>query len=131
MGSEEHQKYVMDRVFAHYSKHDSIILERTPLDVYSYTKLMEVEAEYARQQMKVEAFFRGLLNLGRPIFYFPIYFDLENDGVRPGQEDQVQIDRFIHSYLDDNGVNYYTVPFDTPEARADFILERTGADARI
>ena len=131
MGTEEHQKYVMDKVFYHYSKYDGLILERTPLDVYSYTHLMQIESEYNRQKMKVEAFFRGIKQSEEPIFYFPIYFDLENDGVRPGQVEQVQVDRFIYNYLQDNNIEYHTIPYASPEERADFILERVAENANV
>ena len=131
MGTEEHQRYVMDKVFYQYSKYDGLILERSPLDVYAYTKLMQIESEYGRQKMKVEAFFRGIGHSDSPIFYFPIYFDLEHDGIRPGQEEQVEIDKFIVSYLQKNNIDYYTIPDTTPEERADFILERVAENASV
>lgn len=131
MGTEEHQRYVMDKVFTQHSKHDALVLERTPLDVYSYTRLMKIEAEYNRQQMKVEAFFRALKHTNQPVFYFPISFELENDGIRPGEVEQIQVDKFIYDYLENNNIHYHAIPNATPSERADFILERAVQGACI
>ena len=120
----ENQRFIMNKVYARCLNYDNYIHERTPVDVISYTKLMKLESEYNHQKMKVEAFFRGITHTGSPIFYFPIYFDLEHDGIRPGLDEQVEVDKFIHDYLETNGIPYYTIPDTTPEERADFILER-------
>ena len=123
-GTIENQKYVMDKVFCRATKYDGVILERTPLDVYSYTKMLDMEEEYGRQEMKVEAFFRGIEYSGQPVFYFPICFELQNDGVRPGKWEQIEIDSYIRGYLKKNDINHYVIPDTTPEKRVEFILER-------
>lgn len=130
-GTAESQNYIMDKVFTRSTKYDGVILERSPLDVYAYTDLMDLRSELERQKMKVEAFFRGVQYSGEPIFYFPICFELESDGVRPGKWEQIQIDCFIKNYLNDNAIEYHTIPNGTPQERLEFVLERSRQDARV
>lgn len=123
-GSLEHQGYVMDKVYQRAVDHKGSIHDRTPLDVYAYTLLMEHEEEYGHQLMKVERFLSILEQTGEPLFYFPIAFPLVSDGVRPGKFEQIQIDTLIKPMIKDTGANIYTMPEGTPEERANFVLER-------
>lgn len=123
-GTVEHQGYVMDKVSQRTMRHDQTIQDRTPIDVLAYTQMMNFESEYAHQLMRVDRFLRGIAHSGEPLFYFPIVFPLQSDGVRPGKWEQIEVDSLIRPLLNRLPVNFYTMPSGTPEERVDFILER-------
>lgn len=125
-GTEEHQRYVMDKVYKRCMTYENVIHERTPLDVISYTNLFEASKEYNPQKMKVERFFAHITQTHQKIFYFPILFDLKSDGVRPGKWEQIKVDKYIFNQLVSCGVNFIEVPMGTPEERAEFILKEVG-----
>lgn len=122
-GTEDHQQYVMKTVYQHCAKYDQTIHERTPLDVFAYTSVGNFNNLREEQAMKLENFLRCMRHSGDTLFYFPILFPLEEDGVRPDGLVQAQIDDFIHDVLERENVLYKTVPMGTPEERADFILK--------
>lgn len=124
-GTLEHQGYVMDKVSNRMMKHEGSVHDRTPLDVFAYTILMEHNSEYNHQLMKVQRFLRVMENTLEPLFYFPITFPLVSDGVRPGHDDQAKVDSIIKPMLKWFDINVYTVPEGTPEERAEFIVERS------
>lgn len=123
-GSLEHQGYVMDKVYQRAMEHSKSVHDRTPLDVYAYTLMMEHKGEYDHQLMKAQRFMRVLQDTGEPLFYFPITFPLVSDGVRPGKFEQIEIDTLIKPMLKWSDVNLHVVPDGTPEERTDFVMER-------
>lgn len=123
-GTVEHQGYVMDKVSQRTMRHDRTIQDRTPLDVFAYTQMMQLEGEYEYQMMKVNRFLRAITHSNEPLFYFPITFPLRSDGVRPGKWEQIEVDSLIKPLLSRFEVNLHTVPAGTPEERVEFILER-------
>ena len=122
-GTLQHQDYVMRQVHKRVTRCDQIISDRTPLDVFAYTKMMEIQPLYDEHEMKVQRFFRYLKHSNETLFYFPILFDLVEDGVRPGREEQKFVNDFIYEYLVESDVDFKTVPMGTPEERANFILK--------
>lgn len=127
----EHQGYVMEKVVYRTMMHTYTVQDRTPVDVFAYTKLMGIKKLYQHQQMCVDRFLRTIDHAGDPIFYFPIHFELEDDGVRPDKKAQEHVDQIIISELDRSGVKYHVVPNALPEDRVDFILERIREDAQV
>lgn len=125
-GTPENQRFIMEKVQKRCNMTNHCVHERTPLDVFAYTSLMGIESEYTPQKMKVERFLDHLKHTGNKIFYFPVLFDLESDGVRPGKWEQSVVDKTIKTQLDNSGVNYATVPMGSVEERAQFILKEIG-----
>lgn len=124
-GSIEHQDYVMDQVYKRCATWDGVIHERTPFDVYAYTKDYADSSGDAlvRHEMKVNAFARNISERGDVLFYFPIAFPLVDDGVRPDDRMQEKVDKTISQMIVTCGVKYIEIPNGSPEERADFILE--------
>lgn len=123
-GTVENQKHIMSEVWRRVNSPGPAIHERTPLDVYAYTALLDVGCEVAQQRAMVDEFYRVMRDAGCPLFYFPICFDLEIDGVRPGKWEQIAVDRTIAASLKASGIEYHTVPDASVDIRAAFILER-------
>lgn len=130
-GTLENQKYVMQKISQRTKFHDQTIQERTPLDVFAYTMMMNIRSEYNSQNMEVERFIRSIEHSGEPLFYFPIAFAIEADGVRPGKWEQRQVDATIKGILDNSSVPYHVIPEGTPEERADFVLQEVRGHATI
>lgn len=125
-GSIEHQDYVMDQVFKRCSTWDGVIHERTPFDVYAYTRdyaMGGTLTDLPRHSMKVEAFARIMIQREDILFYFPITFPLVDDGVRPNAYIQKEVDHTMSQMIDRFNVTCVTVPKGSPEERADFILK--------
>ncbi|AXH67277.1 thymidylate kinase [Streptomyces phage Wofford] len=58
------------------------------------------------------------------VLYFPVYWDLEADGVRDPDEDyRVKIDDYVIQALELLGVPYFTVPDVNPSERVDWFVE--------
>lgn len=127
----DHQRYVMEKVVYRTMMHTYTVQERTPVDVFAYTKLMGMKKLYRHQQMCVDRFLRNINHAREPIFYFPIHFELENDGVRPDEHAQEYIDKEIILELERARVNYHVIPDASPEKRVDFILERINKNAKV
>lgn len=130
-GTIEHQGYVMDKVSQRTMRHTNTIQDRTPLDVFAYTQMMQLEEEYNYQMMKVDRFLRSIAYSNEPLFYFPITFSLYSDGVRPGKWEQIEVDTLIKSMINRVEANIYTVPAGSPEERVEFILERVEQNAQL
>ena len=127
----DHQRYVMEKVVYRTMMHTYTVQDRTPVDVFAYTKLMGMKKLYRHQQMCVDRFLRSIGHAKDPLFYFPIHFELENDGVRPDEHAQEYIDKAIVLELERSGVNYHVIPDASPEKRVDFILERINKNAQV
>lgn len=122
-GTFDHQEFVMNQVYKRCAIYDESIQERTPFDVYAYTRVMHLEQLLEKHRMKIDAFARALTNQGDVLFYFPITFPLQADGVRPDETMQREVDSTMRYHIKRTGTPCIVVPSGTPEERADFILK--------
>jgi predicted ATPase len=104
---------------------DNYIAERGLIDVYAYTmsrvKAGKCSQTIAETQLsKIEKF--NTKNPDVIYIYFPIEFDIVEDGVRSMNKDfQKEIDEIIHTTLLKTGCNYFSVS-GTVEQRVSQIL---------
>lgn len=113
----------MSQVYKRCVIYDEAIQERTPFDVYAYTRAMNLEQLVEKHTMKIDAFARALITQGNPLFYFPITFPLQADGVRPDEMMQREVDSTMQYHIKRTGVHCIFIPEGSPEERADFILK--------
>lgn len=119
-GTVRNQHYIMSKVYDNCMRLEGYALDRTPIDVMSYTKLYlpDNKSELMYSIMKVESFRRS----NPLIFYTPIEFELDDDGFRPGLEEQEEVDMYIKETLDTYDF-YYVMLTGTVEQRVKTIKE--------
>lgn len=132
-GTIDHQDFVMDMVYKRCATWDNVVHERTPFDVYSYTRNYSNGSSHDlhRHGMKVNAFTRNMSKDKNTLFYFPISFPLIDDGVRPDDFVRQEVDLTIRQMFELTNVNFTVVPCGSPEERADFIIERSLINAVV
>jgi len=85
---------------------DKIIADRTLIDTFAYTDL----AKKVTNKWEIENTFAPALKFYDIIFYCPIEFEMEEDGVRDGDQwFRNQIDQRIKHHLDHYNMNYVTL----------------------
>lgn len=119
--SVQSQKLIFDR----YSKllhTDHYVSDRSVIDVHTFTKTIPAsiqrDAELKRQLdfINVSEYFLPI------IFYFPIYWDVENDGERMADAERRKCwDVEIRKFLIERKLPYEVIPNDTPFNRLKFI----------
>ena len=119
--SVQSQKLIFDR----YSKllhTDHYVSDRSVIDVHTFTKTIPAsiqrDAELKRQLdfINVSEYFLPI------IFYFPIYWDVENDGERMADAERRKCwDVEIRKFLVERKLPYEVIPNDTPFNRLKFI----------
>lgn len=119
--SVQSQKLIFDR----YSKllhTDHYVSDRSVIDVHTFTKTIPAsiqrDAELKRQLdfINVSEYFLPV------IFYFPIYWDVENDGERMADAERRKCwDVEIRKFLIERKLPYEVIPNDTPFNRLKFI----------
>lgn len=119
-GTAEHQDYVSGRIYDDAVEKDGYLLDRTPFDVVAYDYAYDV-GNKARDRWLANFF----VTKKRPlVFYFPIYWQAEEDGFRPTDQKLLDaVDETIKIQLDFFRLDYYTVPNETPERRLELALE--------
>ena len=117
-GSEEHQKWVAEKI------HDSVlnnpdgIFCRSIIDVNSYSDAMGF---YVKRNESLQDYW--LLGQ-RTVIFFPLLFAPEDDGVRfTDQRFAEDVHISIKTRLDRSRVDYYTVKNESPEDRNKHILD--------
>lgn len=119
------QKHIFDAYEHQLTSADNYIAERGLIDVYAYTmsrvKAGKCSPTLAETQLsKIEGF--NHKNPEAIYIYFPIEFDIVEDGVRSmNKEFQKEIDEIIHKALLETGCNYFSVS-GTVEQRVSQIL---------
>lgn len=110
MGNDEGQQTIFNEYIKLLSNKRSYISDRCLVDVLSYTKYLyehgSVSVGIYRQQLDL---FKKFLKDNKDIIYvyFPIEFDLVDDGVRSMDERfRKEIDNNIKSLLESNDVDY-------------------------
>lgn len=119
--SVQSQKLIFDR----YSKllhTDHYVSDRSVIDVHTFTKTIPAsiqrDAELKRQLdfINVSEYFLPI------IFYFPIYWDVENDGERMADAERRKCWNVeIRKFLIERKLPYEVIPNDTPFNRLKFI----------
>lgn len=122
-GTVINQHFIMSKVYKNCMTLSGYALDRTPIDVMSYTQLYlpDNDVEITYSIMQVESFRRS----NPTIFYTPIEFGLQEDGFRPGTKEQKTIDQYIKD-TDRYDFNYVRLT-GTVEERVNMIKEHTGA----
>lgn len=119
--SVANQKMVFDKYLA-ILKRTNFISDRSVLDVHTFTKTLPasvaLDVELNRQL--------SLINLNEyylgTIFYFPIYWEVEDDGERMADaERRKKWDQEIRNFLITKRLPYEVIPKDTPYNRLKFI----------
>lgn len=119
MHTKEHQQYMSDKVFET-SQMDNHILCRTPFDVWAYSVGFKIDNNAQDSRNAYEFAMR------RPkIIYFPInLIPIVDDGFRPVSEELNQtVDSQIRHQISTYNIDHYTVLKESPEERAQHIIE--------
>lgn len=125
-GGTDTQKKIFSTYEMEFGITPSFISDRGLTDVLAYTTVAvadgKVDVHFLRnQEKKFEKFHNRHTDI--KYVYFPIEFDIEDDGVRSiNKEYQTRIDRNIKNILDSYKLNYITV-HGTPEERYQQIKE--------
>lgn len=126
------QKLIFDEYLKIIHKFSSYISDRCLIDVLSFTQtflsneLKEEDKSIICKEIRREDRLTKInsCNFGT-IFYFPIYWNTEDDGERLLDEKRRSIwDNNIRSFLESNNIEFYTVPFVNPLERVNFIKEK-------
>ena len=105
-------------------KEDNFIHSRTMCDTYAYARLSNMTTEECND---IEKLYEGWDNLYDFIFYIPIEFKMEEDGVRSTDEDYRKLSGdLMLKYLNENNIKYYTLT-GTIEERYEEIKRITNA----
>lgn len=119
--SVQSQKLIFDR----YSKllhTDHYVSDRSVIDVHTFTKTIPVSIQ-RDVELKRQLDFINVSEYFLPvIFYFPIYWDVENDGERMADVERRKYwDAEIRKFLIERKLPYEVIPNDTPFNRLKFI----------
>lgn len=119
--SVQNQKLIFDK-YAELLSIDCYVSDRSIIDVHTFTKTIPAsiqrDAELKRQLdfINVSEYFLPI------IFYFPIYWDVENDGERMADAERRKCwDVEIRKFLIERKLPYEVIPNDTPFNRLKFI----------
>lgn len=119
------QKRLFDayRLGLNVSTTGKFVFDRSIIDVYTFTQTIKDNSEdfcVLLSDMR-DAISEEKDKLGR-IFYFPIYWDVEDDGERLiDSKRREQWDKNIQILLKDEQIPYYTIPYCDPKERVAFI----------
>lgn len=133
IGSKKHQEYIAEKLFDLATKDRDSVFDRTPLDVVGY----DLAYGYVSQAINSMTLATVWKNECKPtIIYFPVYWQPEDDGVRPvDKRTTTLVDVTIKTQLQD--VPHFVVDNESPEARlksiANYIdnLRRNDANLRV
>ena len=122
-GTEAHQEWIAGRILDDAIKTEKHLLDRTPFDVVAYDEAYRMKTT-PRHSWFANYFAIEVKKLKSPVFYFPIYWEAEDDGFRPTDRKLLQlVDLTIKEQLDFYRIDYYTVPNRTPEDRLELAME--------
>lgn len=113
MGTSEHQQHVSRRVFKKCMTQKAIHC-RTPIDVFAYSQVNQVNSPMDKQHIEFFA------KTNPVVVYFPMLDVIEDDGVRPtSREFNEKIDECIRGDLERYNITHLVLPVsDNPGERS-------------
>nr|DAK52074.1 MAG TPA: TRANSCRIPTIONAL REGULATOR NADR, NMN, NMN Adenylyl transferase [Caudoviricetes sp.] len=119
--SVQNQKLIFDK-YAELLNTDCYVSDRSIIDVHTFTKTIPVSTQ-RDAELKRQLDFINVSEYFLPIFfYFPIYWDVENDGERMADAERRKCwDTEIRKFLIERKLPYEVIPNDTPFNRLKFI----------
>ena len=130
MGDDEAQKMIFNTYLKEFEA-DEFVSDRGLTDVMAYTLYLvnkgKCQTGLLESQLNELKNFK-VRNSDIAYFYFPIEFELEDDGVRSiDPEFQRDIDKNLKTILKEAGINYFLV-HGTPEERFQQIVDLVGVN---
>lgn len=112
MGDDESQALIFDTYYDLLTQNDNYISDRGLTDVLGYSKWLHENGRLSREELdrEIELFDKFINNWDVKYFYFPIEFEVVNDGVRSTDEAfRKSVSNNILETLLINHIDYFTV----------------------
>lgn len=106
-----------------------LVTERTPLDALAYTYYLNrhiYDGEFTKELTVAEDAVREVMTTYDNVCYFPVYWPIEDDGIRPTDEQyQRDISKYIMMYLTRFNIRPYVMQNEPVDRRAAHLVQWT------